>query len=147
MSALTDIPFLLDVNVLLALALDTHHRHVSANRWLAGVGAWATTPLTESGFVRLLCNVNVSGYEISLNSALAAVTGMRALDAHHFLADDSSLASPHLDLGTLVGPKQVTDFHLVNLAAQHSVQLATFDASLVRSLAAADRHHVHLIEW
>ncbi len=139
--------FLLDVNVLLALALDTHHRHVSANRWLAGVDGWATTPLTESGFVRLLCNVHVAGYEISLSSAIAALAGMRALDAHHFLADDSSLASPHIDLGTLVGLKQVTDFQLVNLAAQHGVQLATFDGSLVRSLDAVDRHHVHLIEW
>lgn len=138
--------FLLDVNVLLALALDTHHRHVSAAKWLAGVGSWATTPLTESGFIRLLCNVHVTGYEISLNSAVAALAGMWALDSHAFLPDDSSLASPHIDLSTLVGPKQVTDFQLVNLAAQHRMQLATFDGSLLRSLQPNDRKHLHLIK-
>ena len=46
----------------------------------------------------------------------------------------------------MVGTKQVTDFHLVNLVAQNGMRLATFDGSLLRSLAEADRGHVYVID-
>jgi hypothetical protein len=46
----------------------------------------------------------------------------------------------------MVGAKQVTDVHLVNLTAQNGMRLATFDGSLLRSLADADREHVFVID-
>ena len=57
-----------------------------------------------------------------------------------------SLSDAMIDLGPLVGTKQVTDFHLVNLAARHDMRMATFDGSLLRSLADADRGHVFVID-
>jgi predicted nucleic acid-binding protein len=43
-----------------------------------------------------------------------------------------------------MGRRQVTDLHLVNLAATHGKKLATFDASLRDSLVPADRTHVEI---
>ena len=49
---------LLDVNVLIALAWPNHAHHGAAHRWFddAGRAGWATTPFTESGFVRVSSN-------------------------------------------------------------------------------------------
>ncbi|MGL5825105.1 MAG: hypothetical protein ACRCYU_09865 [Nocardioides sp.] len=76
-----------------------------------------------------------------------ALAKVRRARGHRFLVDDSSLAQPQIDAGSLAGTIQVTDFHLVNLAARHGMRLATFDGALVRALSSADRRHVHLIAW
>lgn len=62
-----------------------------------------------------------------------------------FLADTSTLTDPLIDTAVLAGHQQVTDLHLVNLAAHHGVVLATFDGALTTWLAPADRRHVILI--
>lgn len=139
--------YLLDVNVLLALTLSTHHHHVAAHRWFSTITQWSTTPLTESAFVRLLLNPRLEPFGVTATQALAALAQVRDTRGHRFLGDDTSLSQAHLNLSSLVGTKQVTDFHLVNLAARHGVRLATFDGSLFRCLAPADQHHVHLIDW
>lgn len=137
--------YLLDVNVLLALSLPTHQHHELAGAWFGDRPDWATTPITESAFVRLLTNPRVVGFSIPVGQALDALREMRELPGCAFLKDDTSLAEPAIDVARLAGTKQVTDFHLVNLAARHGVVLATFDGSLKRSLFVDDRRHVHVI--
>jgi uncharacterized protein len=61
------------------------------------------------------------------------------------VGDEASLAQPSIDLSALVGHRQVTDLHLVNLAATAGAVLATFDARLPASLAPGDRRHVVLV--
>ena len=106
---------------------------------------WATTPYTEAGLVRLVLNPVVVGATFTAATALEVLRGLRALPLHRFLADDSSLAAPHIDVAALVGHRQVTDYHLVNLVARKGAQLATFDSRLVASLAPEDRRHVTII--
>ena len=137
--------FLLDVNVLVALSLTTHQHHAAATRWFGQGVTWATTPMTEAAYLRLLTNPRVTGHEIGGAEVLAALGEMRAVPTHRFLADDSSLAEPHVDTSWLAGPSQVTDFHLLNLAAAHQLRLATFDASFARALAPGDRRHLHVL--
>lgn len=137
--------FLLDVNVLVALSLPTHQHHAAATRWFAeGVG-WGTTPLTETAYIRLMTNRRVTGYEIPGARVVAALGQMRSLPTHRFIPDDSSLVEPHIDMSWLAGSSQVTDFHLLNLAAANDLQLATFDGSLARAVAPADRRHVQVL--
>lgn len=138
--------FLLDVNVLVSLSLPRHIHHRAASTWFATVSAWATTPITEAGYVRLTSNVRVAGYAIAPMQAVQALETMRRLSEHAFVPDDATLASPVVDLGPMVGHSQVTDFHLLDLAARHQLTLATFDGSFVRSLREADRRHVHLLK-
>ena len=136
---------LLDVNVLIALTNPAHAHHRLAHQWFSEVDHWATTPVTETAFVRLMLNPAVAGRRILSAEVLSVLRQLQALPGHSFLADDSSLADPAIDLITMIGHHQVTDRHLVNLAAHHNAVLATFDASLLDALVPQDRRHVHLI--
>lgn len=140
---------LADVNVLLALTQATHVMNEAAHRWLAGVidsgGTWGTCGLTEAAFVRISTNPAFAGRDVSVREALTALEHIRAAPHHRFYADPTSLAHSRVDLGALVGAKQVTDFHLVNLAASSDAVLATFDRRLVDSLAPQDRRFTELI--
>ena len=140
-------PYLLDVNVLLALSLSSHLHHLAATEWFDEADfEWATTPLTEVGYLRLSINSRVTGMTISAAQAIEALHQLREAEGHRFIPDDTSLFDAIIDLRPLVGTKQATDFHLVNFAARHKMRLATFDGSLLRSLADADRGHVFVID-
>lgn len=140
-------PYLLDVNVLLALSVSSHLHHLAATEWFDEADfTWATTPITEAGYVRLSINSRVTGMTISAAEAIEALHELREAEGHQFLPDDTSLSDAIIDLRPLVGTNQVTDYHLVNFAARHDMRLATFDGSLLRSLAEADRGHVYVID-
>lgn len=137
---------LLDVNVLLALSLSSHVHHNAAHAALEGhAGRWATCPMTEAGFVRLMMTPAVTQLDFTGTQTLRALESMRRHPAWCWLADDVSILDHDTDRRVLTSRQQVTDLHLVGLAARHGAKLWTFDASLTRVLAEADRRHVHLI--
>ena len=138
-------PELPDVNVLLALTNPNHLHHDRALKWFGDVEAWATCPLTETGFLRLTLNPVVMGQRLEPTQALAALQALRLLPGHSFIEDDSSLGNAAIDLSGLGGHKNVTDLHLVNLVASKGLVLATLDASLPRILTSADRRRVRLV--
>jgi toxin-antitoxin system PIN domain toxin len=135
--------YLLDVNLMVALFDPRHAFHPVARAWFAGIGEFATTPLTESALVRLVANPHVSGQTTAV--ALGALAAIRRLPGHRFVADDSSLGDPLIDLDHLSGYRQVTDFQLVNLAARHGLVLATLDNGIAQALAPLDRRHVEVV--
>ncbi|MBD8057956.1 PIN domain-containing protein [Cellulomonas sp. JH27-2] len=137
--------YLLDANVLIALTNAGHVHHGAAHRWFATISAWATTPLTETAFVRLTCNPAVVGQDVAPTTAIGALSALRAQPGHRWLPDDTTLAAPAVTL-TLGGYRQVTDFHLVNLAASTGAVLATFDARLPAALTPGDRRHVQVLD-
>ena len=135
----TDRPLSLpDVNVLVALTNASHLHHHEAHRWLAAIERFATTPLTESGLVRMLLNPAVVGRTVSSRAALEVLTGVRADPRARFLTDDSSLAEASVDTTGLAGHKQAADWHLLNLAARHDAVLVTFDRGIARAALPAD---------
>lgn len=138
--ALLDLP---DVNLLVALLHPAHVHHLQAQAWFTSVERFATTPITESGFIRMALNPAVAGQVTSLGDAMSSLNSVRADKRVEYVADDTSLALPTIDLVGLVGFRQVTDFHLVNLAACHSARLVTFDRKLAPTLAPEDRRFVH----
>lgn len=123
-------PFLLDVNVLVALAWPNHVHHAAARAWFALTGhtAWATTPITEAGFVRVSSNAAALPTAVNPADALALLGQMRRRPGHVFLPDDVESV-----LGEVVPPervashRQVTDAHLLALARRHGARLATLD--------------------
>ncbi len=140
MSTATDPPpYLLDVNVLIALAWPTHIHHHRARAWWASVNRWATTPITESAFVRLSTNRAVVGATVSMVEARSILSAIRASRGHTFVSDNTSLADPAIDLSRLATSGQVTDAHLVNIAASNDMILATMDAGIPRLLSPDDR--------
>jgi len=48
--------YLLDVNLLVALFDRRHLNHEAAHDWFArrGIDSWATCPITENGFLRVI---------------------------------------------------------------------------------------------
>jgi toxin-antitoxin system PIN domain toxin len=121
---------LLDVNVLVALAWDSHVHHAPSRAWLAanGESGWATCPITESGFVRVSSNRKVLPSAIGVPAALRVLSALRAVDGHRFLPDDVSLCDD--DVPTIAGHRQVADAHLVTLARRHGLRLVTFDSAI-----------------
>ncbi|MFW6598580.1 hypothetical protein ACQBAU_08515 [Propionibacteriaceae bacterium Y2011] len=86
----------------------------------------------------------VVGRAVSGAEALAQLDAIRHVAGWAFLNDDSSFADRRIDLRVLMGRRQVTDLHLVGLAARHKVRMATFDPALRESAAPADRAHVEV---
>lgn len=135
-----------DVNVLVALTNPAHVHHGRAHQWLAGMTTFATTPITEAGLVRLLMNPAVVGQVVTGAQALDLLHQLRTDKRAVFLPDESSLAEASVDTIGLTGYRQVTDLHLVSLAAEKGAQLTTFDRRIPDMLVAADRHHVLVLQ-
>ena len=131
-----------DTNVLVALTNPSHVFHHESHQWLADASRYATTPVTESGLLRLLLNPAVTGQVVTPEQALAVLAGIRADRRAIFLVDDSSLADASVDTTGLAGHKQVTDWHLLNLAARHDGVLVTFDRRLARAVLPDDAARV-----
>ena len=119
-----------DVNVLVAMTNPAHVHHKVALEWFTGTAAFATTPITETGLVRLVLNPAVMGTAIDAETALAVLRSVRGDARHQFIADGSSLADAHVGLEGLRGHQQVSDLHLLNLAAANRAKLVTFDRKL-----------------
>jgi uncharacterized protein len=124
--------------VLSALFDASHVNHDAAHRWFADAGceSWATCPITENGFVRVLSHPAYPSLQATPNEVAERLGAFVDQRGHIFWPDDISLLSG-LDAGSrarLVGSQQVTDFYLAALAHHHGGCLATFDGSLQRTL-------------
>jgi toxin-antitoxin system PIN domain toxin len=132
------VTYLLDVNVLIALFDSTHVNHDSAHTWFGRTGSlsWATCPITENGFIRVLSSPSYPTVLATPTDVLERLSRFCALPGHVFWSDDISLTTaPDADTrAQLQGCQQVTDFYLATLAAHESGQMATFDGSFARSL-------------
>lgn len=127
---------LLDVNVLIALAWPNHVHHQAAQDWFvtAARDGWATTPMTESGFVRVSANVSAMPTAVTPAEALVLLDRIRGRAGHSFLPDDIERVVAHaVPDERVVGHRQVTDAHLLAVAHRHGARLATFDRGM-RSL-------------
>jgi len=132
-----------DVNVLVALLHPSHACHRAAQAWFTGLERLATTPVTEIGFLRIALNPTVTGGATTPANAMTALRSVRQDPRAEFLADDSSLALASQDLlAGLAGYRQVTDRHLVNLAASHGARLVTFDRRIRPTLVPDDQSRV-----
>lgn len=121
---------LLDVNVLVSLAWPNHVHHERAHRWFGGLRTlWATTPVTESGFVRVSSNPAAIPTAVTPPEALALLARMRETKRYVFLPDDvpGVVGEDGIDPARLLSYRMVTDAHLLALARRHRARLVTFD--------------------
>lgn len=138
---------LLDVNVLVALAWPNHAHHTAARRWFDADSAagWATTPITELGFVRISSNKKIMPYAATPGTAIDVLTGLCALAGHEFWSDDARLAEPALAFDALGSHLQVTDVHLAVLAAKRKGRLVTFDRGIAKTFPAGEREVIEVL--
>ena len=142
--------FLLDVNVLLALLWPAHTHHESALRWFARHArqGWATCPITQAGFVRIVSNPGFSPDAPTVQHAIAVLRESQSHPGHQFWPDELELADAVQPFeGRLHGHQNLTDAYLLGLAAHRGGKLATFDRGLAALLppGGAVRDQVELL--
>ena len=117
--------WLLDANVLVALALSSHLHHDRVHSWFAGLDGdrFATCPITQGTLLRVHMKSHLD------HSADAAWRALREVCAHptHEWWDDalSFLDVPHRHLQ---GHGQVTDAWLAELSRRRGGRVATLDS-------------------
>ncbi len=125
--------YLLDVNMLVAWGWVDHSDHLRAARWIAAMktqrGARLfTSAIPELGFVRV--SVQRSAGRLPVAAAAEVLSGMIGSlgKCGGFVADDcaSSAAWPEW----CGSASRTTDAHLMGLAAQHGLCLATLDEGI-----------------
>jgi uncharacterized protein len=140
--------FFLDVNVLVALSWPSHVSHPAVERWFGKHAAqgWATCPLTQCGFVRVISNPAFSPYALSPKEALELLQRNLQHLAHRLWADDIDLLEAEEILGSrIVGHQQVTDAFLLGLAIHRQGKLATLDKRILSFPGPSASRHVELI--
>lgn len=129
---------LLDINLLVSLAWPNHVHHAAAQQWFQRRTAreWATTPVTESGFVRVSSNRSAIPTAVAPAQAVALLARMRGVAGHTFLPDDveTVTGADRVDPTRVVTYRLVTNAHLLALARRHGARLATLDRG-VKALA------------
>lgn len=125
-------PYLLDTNVLIALAWPNHVHHSEAQTWFArkGAAAFRTCPITQTGFVRISANPAFTPGAVSPGEALALLERVARLPGHDFWPDDLPLREAVTLSPALTGHRQITDAYLLALAGAHGGILATLDRAV-----------------
>jgi len=140
---------LLDVNVLVALFDPGHIHHETAHDWFASVGsaAWATCPLTENGFVRVLSNPAYPGRRTTAADAAGKLGQLTGRPDHTFWEDGVSILDPtRFVVGALTGYREITDAYLLALAVSRFGALATLDGGIrVAAVVGAEPRHVAVL--
>lgn len=118
--------YLFDVNALLALGFLQHEFSDRVAIWVKSQPSLtiATCSITEVGFVRILSAC--AGYGISVKHARSMLRILKSGNplASSFISDDQDAMQLPSWVKTA---KQVTDGHLLQLAASRSIPLATLD--------------------
>ncbi|TVR93108.1 MAG: PIN domain-containing protein [Trueperaceae bacterium] len=118
---------LLDANALIALVVRDHVHHDLMGRWWRSwQGGYVTTPSTQASLLRFLVREG-SG----IATATAVLDGMTRHPRHTFWPD--ALPYREVDLGRVMGHRQVTDAYLAASARAHGGSVVTLD----RGFAAA----------
>ena len=133
MSAIAD---LLDVNVWLALAVESHPPHKTAlESWLHTLRRPTFCRVTQLGFLRLLCNRQVMGtLTFEPSDAWVEYEELLSQDIVHFIEEP-----PEIEVnlrGFTKGAKAARDFwtdaYLAALAQAAGMRIVTFDAGFGR---------------
>ena len=139
---------LLDVNLLISMAWPNHVHHRAAQQWFRTRPPefWATTPVTESGFVRVSSNRSAIPTAVTPSEALTLLSRIRQVSNHVFLPDDIEyvIGKEYLPAERVVTHRLVTDAHLLALARRHGARLVTLDRG-VATMAGHEASDVVLV--
>jgi uncharacterized protein len=141
---------LLDVNVLVALVWPGHQAFARVHRWFGrhATAGFATCPLTQAGFVRIVSNPAFSPRAVTPREAVAALATTVKHPGHQFWKDELPLEQAVRPFEQrLVGHQQVTDAYLLGLAVHHRGKLVTLDRATLALLPDSSfRSSIELLE-
>jgi len=121
--------WLLDGNVLVALAIAEHTHHDRALRWFDGQPlSFATCAITEGTLLRLHLQYSPNP------SAIAAWAALRAIGEHpDYIFWGDAFSYLEIDPASLLGHRQVTDAWLAQLARRRGGRVATLDTAFAEN--------------
>lgn len=124
---------LLDVSVLLPLFDPSHMHHEIAHDWFEDQrrDGWATCPITENGFVRLVTRAGFSNPPLRPAEIISRLVALRKSGHHVFWPASVSFTEAGLfEPAHIQGHRQLTGAYLLGLATANGGALATFDRSI-----------------
>jgi hypothetical protein len=137
---------LLDVNVLIALFEPGHVHHEAAHHWFADSAAdgWATCPVTEAGFVRVLSALGSAA--LRPGTLADHLRKFCSSPAHEFWLDALSLTDTKVFDLSFATHRNLTDVYLLGLARHKGGRLATFDRTIpLKAVVGARRGMLEVI--
>lgn len=137
---------LLDVNVLIALSDEAHDFHRRAVAWFMRdpQRAWATCPITENGFVRILGHSNYPAFPGGTSAARNLLDALCSQRGHQFWADTLSIRD-RLFPGRIPDSRHLTDHYLLGLAVSRKGRFVTFDRRVDAALITGGKRALFLI--
>jgi toxin-antitoxin system PIN domain toxin len=140
---LSKLKFLLDVNVLFALAEPTHVHHRTVMRWFNTPSLdWGLCAFSEAGFLRVATNPKSGSYTVK--DAAEVLKGLAAHPGYRYwpvTAGWLTLAAPFRE--RVFGHQQITDAFLLGLAVKEHGVLVTLDKAF--KFLAGERYSKHLL--
>jgi toxin-antitoxin system PIN domain toxin len=133
--------YLLDANVLIALAWPNHTEHERVQEWFAlerGHG-WATCLVTQLAFIRVSSSVLVP-HHVSPSVAQRYLGEITSLPDHSYWSEPPAgyaHAAFARTMPNTLTHSSVTDGYLATLALIHGGKLATLDRQLAKSFEGA----------
>src|SRR5439155_25816077 len=110
---------LLDVNALIALMWPSHDAHSIVQEWFGKIlsRGWATCPITQAGFIRIVSNPAFSRDAVQPREAIQVLSANTVAKDHAFWPDEIPVAEAVAFTGVrLMAHQQVTDAYLLGLA-------------------------------
>jgi predicted nucleic acid-binding protein len=141
-------PFLLSVDLVLALLDPAHALHEAAHTWFEGDGAryWATCPLVENGVIRIASRSTYPNSPGTSQVVAGMLDSLCRLPGHRFWSDSISLRDHRwFDVCRHITSAQVSDIYLLGLAVANGGRLATFDRRLDTSAVHGGADALHLV--
>lgn len=139
---------LLDVNVLVASSDQGHVAYTKVHSWFRDSSnkLWATCPLTQSGFVRIISNPSFHPNRVEVAEALALLADITQRPSHRFWPMDISFTEAvQAFRERLFGHQQVTDAYLLGLAIRNKGRLVTLDSGIEALAGREFAQHVTLL--
>jgi predicted nucleic acid-binding protein len=108
---------------------------------------WATCPLTEASFLRIVSNPKFTDPAFDISEAMEMLRIVTALPGHRFWDMDVGFVEavePFIE--RLFGHQQVTDAYLLGMAMKKKGRLVTLDRAIKVLAGSEFRDHALLLE-
>jgi toxin-antitoxin system PIN domain toxin len=137
---------LLDINILIALADETHIHHPIVMHWIDTPELdWGVCAFTEAGFLRIATNPIFGSHTVEeANEVLMDLAQWPGYRYWAVSTDWTTLTASFRD--RIVGHQQITDAFLLGLAVQEDGVLVTVDKAILYMAGKPLSHHVLVLE-
>ncbi len=134
---------LFDISILLALLDQDHIHHERTRAWWATQRhhGWASCPLSQNGFVRIISQ-KAYQHPKPIIEAFGMLQHATTRPDHQFWPDDLSLLDTTLiNHSRVLSPRHLTDIYLLALAVKHGGRLVTLDTGIALQAARGAKQH------